>query len=119
MTIINNIQNELNEAISIPKAKTRADSLKAMTIGVYEQMVQTFNQGSKTFWNSHDVSPQEIADYLGTNASGIFYLHARLGELLADVDPSAISAGLSAVGTFNQNEDGTITVTSVPTGVII
>ena len=51
MTIINNIQNELNEAISIPKAKTRADSLKAMTIGVYEQMVQTFNQGSKTFWN--------------------------------------------------------------------
>ena len=114
MSIINDVKDELALEINISRAKTKADSLKAMTIGVYDQMVNTFNSGSTMFWNSQDATPQEIADELGTNASGIFYLHARLGEVLALIDPSSIADGLSVVGEFTQNEDGSITVIPTP-----
>ena len=111
MNIINNLQDELQPVqSSITIAKDKANSLRAMTIGVYSQMVQTFNEGSNMFWNSQDATPQEIADELGTNASGIFYLHARLGEVLALIDQTSIANGLSVVGQFTQNEDGSITV---------
>ncbi len=119
MTIINNLRNELSTDNSTTRAKTKADSLKAMTVGVYEQIVSSFNDGAVKFWGSQDATPQEIADELGPNASGIFYLHARLGELAVLVDPDAIQRGLNAVGTYDNNPDGSITITSVPTGVII
>lgn len=119
MTIINNLQSELSENNSTTRAKTKADSLKNMTVGVYEQIVNSFNEGAVKFWGSQDATPQEIANELGPNASGIFYLHARLGELAALIDPTAIQRGLNAVGTYDNNTDGSITVTSVPTGVII
>jgi hypothetical protein len=111
MNIIEEIQNELaGHPNNVTRSKTKADSLKAMTIGVYNQMVQTFNEGSYMFWASQDASPQEIADSLGTSASGIFYLHARLGEVLSLVDPSGIAEGLSVIGQYAQNQDGSITV---------
>jgi hypothetical protein len=110
MSIINDVKNDLAVDISVTRAKTRADSLKAMTVGIYDNMVNTFNQGSLMFWDSQDATPQEIANQLGTNASGIFHLHARLGELLAMVDQESVQLGLSKVGQFTQNEDGTITV---------
>jgi len=110
MSIINDVKNDLAVDISVTRAKTKADSLKAMTVGIYDSMVSTFNQGSVMFWNSQDATPQDIADQLGTNASGIFYLHARLGEVLSLVDPSGIAEGLSVVGEFTQNGDGTVTV---------
>ena len=119
MTIINNLKDELVSPNSINRAKTKADTLKAMTVGVYDQIVSSFNDGAMQFWASEDATPQEIADQLGTNASGIFYLHARLGELVALVDPASIQRGLSAIGTYDNNADGSITITSVPTGVII
>lgn len=119
MTIINNLKDELGSSNNIDRAKTKADTLKAMTVGVYDQIVSSFNDGAMQFWASQDATPQEIADQLGTNASGIFYLHARLGELAALIDPTAIQRGLNAVGTYDNNSDGSITVTSVPTGVII
>lgn len=110
MTIINDLESQLNTENTITRAKTRADTLKSMTIGVYTQMASAFNGGAMLFWDSQDATPQEIADQLGTNASGIFYLHARLGELLATVDPTSVQLGLSKVGQFTQNADGTITV---------
>lgn len=119
MNIINNLQNELSIENSTSRAKTKADSLKSMTVGVYEQIVSTFNEGAVKFWGSQDVTPQEIANELGPNASGIFYLHARLGELAALVDPADIQRGLNVIGTYDNNSDGSITVTSIPTGVII
>lgn len=116
MTIINNLESELSSENTITRAKTKADTLKSMTVGVYNQMASAFNGGALLFWDSQDATPQEIADQLGTNASSIFHLHARLGELLAMVDPESVQLGLSKVGQFTQNEDGTITIIP-PSGV--
>lgn len=118
MSIIDNIKIEispLEDAVAI--AKTKADHLKVSVVNTYESMKNSFNEGSHIFWASTDCTPQEIADQLGTNASGIFYLHARLGELLYLVDPASISSSMSVIGTYDNNPDGTITITSVPTGV--
>jgi len=111
MSIISNIQNELQgNQVEIIRAKTKADTIRNTTVAIYESMKEAFNQGSTMFWASEDATPEDIAAYLGTNASGIFYLHARLGEVLALVDPSGIAEGLSVVGEYTQNGDGSITI---------
>jgi hypothetical protein len=92
-------------------AKMAANRLIQMTKQTYNQMVQSFNQGSKVFWaNSMGASPEAIASELGTDAKEVFELHSKLGQLIASVKPEAIAEGASVVGQFIMNEDGTVTV---------
>ena len=116
MSIIDNLQDSLNPSSATVRAKTKADKLKTATVNTYRNMLSTFIDGAENFWNSQDATPQEIADQLGTEASGVFYLHARLGEVLALVDPTTVSETLSIVGEFTQNGDGTVTVIPPPSG---
>jgi len=37
-------------------------------------------------------------------------LHGKLGALLASVKPEAVADGVSVVGQFTMNEDGTVTI---------
>lgn len=97
------------------KAKVAAKRLLMMTKQTFTQMVNSFNEGSKMFWeNRSGATPEEIAAELGTDAAEMFDLHARLGALISQVKPGAISEGLSVVGNFTVNEDKTITVNSTP-----
>lgn len=92
-------------------AKMAANRLIQMTKQTYQQMVQSFNQGSQVFWkNGIGASPEAIAAELGTDAKEVFELHAKLGQLIASVKPEAIVEGASLVGQFTMNEDGTVTV---------
>lgn len=113
MSIIDNIKNNIQTPeVSLDRAKSKADHLKSAVVNTYESICGIFNDGAQTFWASTDCSPQQIADELGTNASGIFYLHARLGELLYSIDPDSVTPGMSVVGQYSNNEDGSITVVS-------
>jgi len=92
-------------------AKMAANRLVQMTKQTYNQMVQAFNQGSQVFWkNGMGASPEAIAAELGTDAKEVFELHHKLGELIATVKPEAITEGVSLVGQFTMNQDGTVTV---------
>lgn len=94
-----------------PADKMAARRLLMMTKHTFENMVSSFNEGSRVFWsNGMGATPEEIAEELGTDAKEVFYLHARLGELIALVKPEAITEGLSVVGQFTMNEDGSVTV---------
>jgi len=98
-----------------PADKMAAERLVRMTKNTFEQMVMSFNEGSQLFWgNRMGATPEEIAEELGTDAKEVFYLHARLGELIGLVKPEAIAEGLSVVGNFTMNEDGTVTVLPPP-----
>lgn len=91
-----------------------ARRLLMMTKHTFEQMVNSFNEGSRIFWsNPMGATPEEIAAQLGTDASEVFSLHAKLGALISEVKPAAIAEGLSIVGNFTMNEDGSVTV--IPT----
>lgn len=106
MSILDNVEPEMPN-----RAKISSDRLIHMSKNIYNQMVQTFNQGSKIFWaNGMGASPSEIAVELGTNAKEIFELHGKLGALLAQVKPESIVEGASVVGQFTINEDGTVTI---------
>lgn len=94
-----------------PADEMAAKRLLMMTKHTFEQMVNSFNEGSRVFWsNGMGATPEEIAAELGTDASEVFSLHAKLGNLIAEVKPEAIAEGLSVVGNFTMNEDGTVTV---------
>jgi hypothetical protein len=99
------------ERVEVPKAKMAANRLIQMTKQTYQQMVQSFNQGAKIFWdNNMGANPVDIAAELGTDAKEVFELHHKLGQLIATVKPEAIADGASLVGNFTMNEDGTVTV---------
>lgn len=98
-----------------PPAAQAAERLIRMTKNTYDQMVMAFNEGANVFWsNRMGATPEEVAAALGTDAKEVFFLHARLGELIGLVKPEAISEGLSVVGDFTMNEDGTVTVIPPP-----
>jgi hypothetical protein len=77
---------------------------------LYRYMVASFVNGAKDFWTNSVATPAEIAEALGPDAVEVFSLHAKLGALLAEVNPAAIAAGAAVVGEFEYNEDGTVTV---------
>ena len=87
-----------------------AHNLKLATVQTFQIMVNSFNFGSQNFWNNPDASPTEIAQELGADAKEVFQLHYALGQLIANIKPETISQGLSVIGQFNMNEDGTVTI---------
>lgn len=68
------------------------------------------NRGSKMFWQNPNATPQQIALALGTDGKELFELHYKLGQLLISVDQNQINEGLSVIGQFDMNPDGTVSV---------
>ena len=94
-------------------AQIAAQKLIQITKQTYQQMVNAFNQGSQIFWNDgNGATSEQIAAELGNNAKEIFELHYKLGQLIGSVQPESIQEGVSLIGQFTMNEDGTITVLS-------
>lgn len=91
-------------------AMRQANQIKQSVRTTFQAMVQAFNHGTKQFWNNPQATPSQISSALGTDAKEVFELHAKLGSLLAQVRPEAIQEGLSLVGEFSYNDDGTVTI---------
>lgn len=98
----------------VPPAQHIARKLKDNARSLYTQMVRAFNEGAKDFWANSGATPAEIAAELGTDAVDVFSLHAKLGALIAQVDPAAIASGAALVGQFEYNADGSVTITPPP-----
>jgi len=99
-----------NNVTTEDKAKEVADSLISITKNTFDKILLAYTNGVQTFWNNPQATPQEISDALGTDASEVFSLHYKLGELIATVNPDLLSNTASLIGNFTQNEDGTVTI---------
>lgn len=97
-----------------PPAQQVARRLKDNARSLYAQMVRAFNDGAKNFWANSTATPTEIAEALGADAVDVFSLHAKLGALIAQVDPAAVAPGAALVGQFEYNADGSVTITPPP-----
>lgn len=107
MSILN---KDLNNFRPDP-ARVAARDLLMTTQHTFRMMSNAFNEGAGRFWQNNDgANPEQIALELGNDAVEVFQLHSKLGALLAEVDPQAVQEGLSLVGNFTMNEDGTVTV---------
>lgn len=93
-----------------PSADLIAQQIKQQARATFHQLVQVFNSGAQTFWQNSAASPVEIAAALGTDAKEVFELHGKIGALLASVKPDSIAPGMSVVGPFQYNEDGTVVI---------
>ena len=111
MSVLNKDLNELRP----DPAKRAARDLLRQTQHTFEMMSNAFNEGAMRFWQNNDsATPEQIALELGTDAVEVFQLHAKLGALLAEVNPESVQHGLEVVGNFTMNEDGTVTVLPTP-----
>lgn len=105
MSILDNpVVNEITPAIR------QATQIKQSARMTFQGLIEVFNKGSKQFWKNPQASPSQIAAALGTDAVEVFELHAKLGSMLAQIRPDAIQEGLSVVGQFTCNQDGTVTI---------
>lgn len=97
-----NIEESVSERIS--------NNIKIQTKQNFESMVIFFNEGAKAFWRNPNATPTQIANNLGVNAKEIFELHYALGQFIGSIKPEAIEEGLSVIGQFTMNENGTVTI---------
>lgn len=93
-----------------PAPEQLANQLRQNCRATFAHLVSSFNENARLFWQSPAATPSQIADALGADAAEMFALHAAVGRLLAEVSPSSIAAGAAAVGQFEVNSDGTVTV---------
>lgn len=87
-----------------------SNSIKIQTKQNFESMVMFFNEGAQTFWKNPNATPTQLANNLGVSAKEIFELHYGLGQFISSIKPEAIEEGLSVIGQFTMNEDGTVTI---------
>jgi hypothetical protein len=104
MSILDNIgENSISNQV--------ANRIKNQTRQTFQNMVNSFNEGSKTFWqNPRGLTPTQIAEALGTDAREVFELHYALGQLINNIKPESIQEGWNVIGQFTMNEDGTVTI---------
>jgi hypothetical protein len=104
------ILDDIDTPASIP-AEEVAEQLKAHLKQTYRYIVAAFTEGAQLFWtNSRGVSAAEIAAALGPQGQEIFALHWQLGQFIGALRPEAIQPGLSLVGQFEYNDDGSVTI---------
>jgi hypothetical protein len=94
-----------------PSPEMVANRIRNQTRQTYAMMVGAFNEGSKILWqNPRGIAAEDILNALGTDAREIFELHGKLGQLLSTIKPEDIAEGVSIVGQFAYNEDGTVSI---------
>ena len=106
MSILNRQEQRMEVSPAVRAARQMVNQAKT----TYDNLVSTFNEGSKNFWTNPRATPQEIAAALGTDAKEVFELHAKIGAFIAGINPEAIAPGQAVVGQFSYNADGTVTV---------
>lgn len=99
-----------NSLTTEEEAEIVAGSLVKITKNTFDKIKVSYTQGVQMFWNNPKATPQEIADALGQDASEVFSLHYKLGELIASVDATFLEDTAHLIGSFVQNEDGTVTI---------
>lgn len=100
----------LDQNIQTTEAVVIANNIKATARQTFNYIVNAFNMGSRNFWDNPNATPAEISQALGTDAKEVFLLHYALGQLIVNIKPEAINQGLSVIGQFTMNEDGTVTI---------
>lgn len=105
---------DINPVPQLTNAQIIANTLKGATVQTFQMMVNSFNSGAKKFWDNPQATPSEIAQALGSDAKEVFELHYALGQLLSSIKPESIEQGLSVVGQFTINEDGTVIIEEPP-----
>jgi hypothetical protein len=94
-----------------PSPEQIAEELKQDARTTYRRLRNVFTLGAEKFWRNPHATPEALALALGTDGQEVFQLHAKIGELLAQVDPEIVTSVMqNTVGQFVYEEDGSVRV---------
>lgn len=92
------------------------NTIKTTSALSYRQLCEIQKRGIDLVWNNSDLTPQEILDGLGSDASKIFQYHGALTDYivsLASIENIQPDIKLPT-NAFELNPDGTVTVLDTP-----
>lgn len=95
------------------KLKMVANSIRELSTITFNKIINTQRKGIDLVWYDPDLTPQEIIDYLGSDAIKIFQFHAALTTFiqeLANIDNVDVDLK-QPTHSFNITPEGVITVT--------
>lgn len=99
------------------KAQQVAQRVTQLAQQTYTNLLAAQKQGIQVFWNNpRGVSPQAIANALGTKAGKVFQLHGALTEAIVQIAAiDGVTPDISLpTNAFTINEDGTVTISDQP-----
>ena len=92
----------------IPPPITALDEIKMQNTMCLQVMKATAKNVFEIMWNNPTLTPQQICDQMGTNATLAFEAHSKLQELIYLIDPSW--EPLVPPFEYTKNQNGTITI---------
>jgi len=109
MSIIDNTINERSEPTKEEKVERAVKRIKVKSTETLYGLIGTYQELTKVVWaNPQGLTPQEVLDGLGSDATSLFQLAKVLVTTVNTVQPNTLSANHPNSLTFN--EDGTVTV---------
>jgi hypothetical protein len=93
------------------RAKTIATQIDQSRSFTINQLIRATKQTFKNVWFNPEVTPQEIFNEFGTNASIIFKDHAAAVQCVLTIDPTALDpADYTPPFAYTIKPDGSVTV---------
>ena len=99
--------------ITLTKSMRANRRMKETAFRQYKAAVRAYEDALHSFWKDEALTPQQMADALGTEASQYFQFYGALRTFILDVNPNQELTPVSSYGTFTVNQDGTVTIDSV------
>jgi hypothetical protein len=81
--------------------------------GTYENLVRKYNDIMDRFWKHPKLTPQEVADSLGTDAVSLFNYGGALCTLIMSINPEEKRL-MEPKNAFTINQDGTVSISNEP-----
>jgi len=93
----------------VQKQATAVARLKTINTDVFNYLVKQFTTAYDVVWNNKDgLTPQQVLDAVGTDATQLFIVSGKTQDLVNTVVPNTLPQTALQVPTFNQ--DGTVTL---------
>lgn len=93
----------------------KARNIKSIAAKTYEQLVKIQQEGIDMFWNDPRLTPQEIADELGEDATKTFQFHGFLTDCIVNIATSdGILPEIKLPTNAFEVVDGNITILDSP-----
>lgn len=90
-------------------AKQAAEEMVRDAHRAFDTLKRIFDDGVSKFWvNTGSVTPQQIVDALGDDATDLVQLHYLLGQFLQTIKPGCLDDTLPHIGTIKRDANGKV-----------
>lgn len=112
MAIIGSKAEKLSQELLKIQAREQLEKMINLS---FDRLIQDFNYLFSEVWvNSNGLSPQEVFDSFGEDASSLFLMAQAVQDCVNTIQPKTLD--ISAPAKYSLNKDGTVTIHSEKDG---